>query len=357
MSRKWWLVLGFAAVAAQPQERPRLRSGGPGHFVLQFRSYPQASVRADLAGRGIRVLGFRPPSSLIVSAVRDVDLNGLDLDEARALSTAEKVSPLLERAAPAAYLVQFFGDVQTERARQLAQAAGFDLLERSALLPGDLLLAGSAAAVNELAARDEVARILPASADLLAGAPVLACGGAVSEAGLVADYTSQGRGWPKDAGGAVVLRYSLESLTDKMDQSVVRGEIERSFREWARYGNFELEAGSDPAAPRAIAVRFARRSHGDSYPFDGAGGILAHTFYPSPPNPEPLAGDIHFDADENWHAGTSVDLFSVSLHEAGHALGLGHSDQPGAVMYPSTGRPRPSAQTTSPESVTCMEAR
>ena len=31
---------------------------------------------------------------------------------------------------------------------------------------------------------------------------------------------------------------------------------------------------------------------------------------------------------------TAVDLYSVVLHEVGHALGLGHSDVPGAVMYP-----------------------
>jgi hypothetical protein len=43
---------------------------------------------------------------------------------------------------------------------------------------------------------------------------------------------------------------------------------------------------------------------------------------------------MHFDADENWHSGTTVDLFSVALHETGHALGLGHSSNPGAVMYP-----------------------
>ena len=83
-----------------------------------------------------------------------------------------------------------------------------------------------------------------------------------------------------------------------------------------------------------INILFGARDHGDPYAFDGAGRVLAHTFYPAPPNPEPIAGDLHFDGDENWNIGTDIDLYSVALHELGHALGLGHSDVPNAVMYP-----------------------
>ena len=43
---------------------------------------------------------------------------------------------------------------------------------------------------------------------------------------------------------------------------------------------------------------------------------------------------MHFDDAESWHVGANTDLFSVALHELGHALGLGHSDNPNDVMYP-----------------------
>jgi hypothetical protein len=81
-------------------------------------------------------------------------------------------------------------------------------------------------------------------------------------------------------------------------------------------------------------ILFARGAHGDAYPFDGPGGVLAHTFYPAPPNPEPLAGDMHLDDDERWQVGANTDLYSVVLHETGHALGLVHTDNPSDVMYP-----------------------
>jgi hypothetical protein len=110
--------------------------------------------------------------------------------------------------------------------------------------------------------------------------------------------------------------------------------VERAFQVWASYANVGFSPGQVQGAVRSIDILFASGAHGDSYPFDGPGRVLAHTFYPAPLNGEPIAGDMHFDADENWHSGTTVDLFSVALHETGHALGLGHSSNPGAVMYP-----------------------
>jgi Matrixin/Glucodextranase, domain B len=322
-------------VHLKASQRPRLLGPVPrgNHYILRFRAYPDTEMRDELARRGIRVLQYVPDNALMVSSSAGASLSGLPILGAGSLDTAEKMSPLLAEQVSGAILAIFHPDVAILREREIARSLGFDIISNSGLLPNQLVLAGPIDRVAALAAFDEIAYVLPASPDLAAGAPVAGCAGAMTEAGAVGEYALVGEGWSKDLSGKVALGYSIRSLTDKIDPAAARAEIERALREWTRYADVTLTSAPGGGS-RNIDIVFARGAHGDPYPFDGPGRTLAHTFYPAPPNPEPVAGDVHLDADEAWAIGANVDLFSVALHEAGHALGLGHSDRPGSVMYP-----------------------
>ena len=320
-----------AAGQGRPVGRPLV---GGRHYLLQFPSYPGPDVREQLAALGIRVLQYVPDNTLMVLVGRGVNLNGLGATWVGELEAEDKISPVLAAHASDAFLVIFYADVDMDTARAVTQLDGFEILENPDLLPGQLLAIGAYNAMWGLAAWDEVSYIMPASTDLLAGNPVMACPGPVTEAGPLGDYVEVGNGWSKDAGGSVAVKYFFETLTNKIAAGTVQSEVERAFQVWASYANVSFSAGQVQGAVRSIDILFASGAHGDAYPFDGPGGVLAHTFYPAPVNGESIAGDMHFDASESWSVGTNTDLFSVALHETGHALGLGHSGNPGAVMYP-----------------------
>ncbi|KAG7306979.1 hypothetical protein JYU34_007102 [Plutella xylostella] len=105
---------------------------------------------------------------------------------------------------------------------------------------------------------------------------------------------------------------------------------------WAPYGG--LQFVRKDAGKADIEVSFTTGDHDDMTPFDGPGQALAHAFGPP-------TGAMHFDDDELWvgHMTSSeddedfyemTDFFAVAVHEAGHALGLWHSEVPSSVMYP-----------------------
>ncbi|XP_047961516.1 metalloendoproteinase 5-MMP-like [Salvia hispanica] len=80
-----------------------------------------------------------------------------------------------------------------------------------------------------------------------------------------------------------------------------------------------------------IVIGFFKGDHGDGAAFDGQMGKLAHAFAPED-------GRLHFDADEKWSLkNTYVDgihFESVAMHQLGHILGLGHTTEIKALMYP-----------------------
>ncbi|XP_047451210.1 matrix metalloproteinase-20 [Mugil cephalus] len=129
-------------------------------------------------------------------------------------------------------------------------------------------------------------------------------------------------------------KYTITYTIARYTPDMRREDVEKSFHS-------ALKLWSDAAPLRFIKVShskadivfsFARRTHGDFFPFDGPRGVLAHAFQPG----EGLGGDVHFDEDETWTAGRQgYSLFAVAAHELGHSLGLTHSRDPSSIMYPT----------------------
>ncbi len=325
-------VIRFKTRDAHPPRNARTDAVAR-HLILRFASRPGPRLLAELAQRGIRVLAYLPDSALMVAPQAEPDLRGLGVTWAGPMDPADKISPALADESGSVYLLMFHPDVPAEIARGIVEDRGLEILENPGLLPSHLLIAGSRDNVLALAVYDDVAYIMPARTELVLRKHVYACPGPLTPAGTVADYVLADSGWPQDAGGGVSLQYFFESVTPELDSNTVRSEIERAFAEWARYSNLTFSPALQASAARSIDILFVSGAHGDAYPFVGT-TVLAHTFYPAPPNSEPVAGDMHFNNAEAWKVGSGIDLFSVALHEAGHALGLGHSDNPEAVMYP-----------------------
>lgn len=77
--------------------------------------------------------------------------------------------------------------------------------------------------------------------------------------------------------------------------------MDQAFKIWSKYSHLRFERVYQPDAD--IIVAFGSGYHGDAFPFDGPGSVLAHAFYPY--EMTSFGGDIHFDNDENWKENAS----------------------------------------------------
>jgi hypothetical protein len=157
----------------------------------------------------------------------------------------------------------------------------------------------------------------------------------LTEYGPVANYVAPADGWDGPGLGSAALTYHFVNSTPDIGGSGEKEAVRDALAVWASYADLSFSETGSAGLTRSLDILWAAGEHGDPWPFDGPSGVLAHAYFPSPPNPETIAGDIHFDESENWSLTAHIHMFTVALHEAGHTLGLAHSDVPGAVMYPS----------------------
>lgn len=138
--------------------------------------------------------------------------------------------------------------------------------------------------------------------------------------------------------GKLEITYFFVNGTGKISGEDENSLVQQAFDLWARQTPLKFSEVTDRSRAD-IVIGWATGEHGDGDPFDGPGDVLAHASFPNPYDDRGVF--LHFDDDERWVNSNSqnVDLLTVAAHEIGHTLGLAHSDDPDALMYPSYSGP------------------
>jgi hypothetical protein len=164
------------------------------------------------------------------------------------------------------------------------------------------------------------------------------------------DYTLSGYRWANPAHitysiapDGVEWDHGINNLSATFDARFGAGAweriIARTLATWESVANINIALVADSTLPYDTPgpsqgdPRFGDIRFG-GYAFLGDTTTLADTTYP-PPNGQTAAGDVQINTAMDFNNGSAYDLFSVLLHETGHALGLAHATNPAEVMYPS----------------------
>lgn len=316
------------------------RAAARRHLLIQFAGPITRDDLAALEAAGAVPLRYVPDNALAISAGADFD--AATVARARWVGTLEPVDRVsaesaadIARPAPSYPLtvIEFHPDVDgpaVDTRLALAQATRVP----SPLLPAYLaLISTDRIAIEALSTDESVAWIYPAASTFAADS-ILGCEGTLTPVGVVANFATVGEGWDGPGLHGADLSYFVQYESLDIGADSQRRAIERALAEWSRYVNVRWRPASRAGEARSVTILWGGTEHGDGYPFSPE--VLAHTFYPAPVAPESYAGDVHFNDNYLWGIADAsrYDVFSVALHELGHALGLGHAGTPGAVMYP-----------------------